>query len=266
MKLEKAFATTATVAKHQNKEARSCLLDPKKSVWLGHWDSIGALTLIFTAAWTPVEVAFVPPPTDWRDGLFLANRLIDVYFAVDMALQFFLLVPRPPDPVEIRVQDDEAILRNSPGGTSWEGSKFPHGAQSTRGQSARSSNTARQRMTQGEISVLYLQTWFLLDLVSVLTCLIDIIPIAMAAQSGAAGNLRMLRVLRALRLIKLARLLKSSRIYERWKSYIDLSFSAQTMITCMIKYAHAPCETPHLARPHTLRDHTPCETPRLATL
>ena len=44
----------------------------------------------------------------------------------------------------------------------------------------------------------------------------------------------MFRVLRVLRLIKLVRLLKASRIYERWRTKITLTFAQQTYANCVL--------------------------------
>ena len=82
-------------------------------------------------------------------------------------------------------------------------------------------------------------TWFLVDLVSVLTGVVDILmvtPMAQGEGTGALEQLRILRVLRVLRLVKLVRLLKTSRLLKRWQSAIALDFSTQTLLSCLITY------------------------------
>lgn len=41
---------------------------------------------------TPFEVAFLPPPTTPLEPLFIANRIIDLIFSMDIVLQFVLMV------------------------------------------------------------------------------------------------------------------------------------------------------------------------------
>jgi len=70
------------------------LIDPRDSRWIGWWDLVTSLALIFTAIITPVEVGFMADPEDrWADPLFLTNRVVDVIFMIDMTLQFRLMVP-----------------------------------------------------------------------------------------------------------------------------------------------------------------------------
>jgi len=70
------------------------LIDPRDSRWIGWWDLVTSLALIFTAIITPVEVGFMADPEDrWADPLFLTNRVVDMIFMIDMTLQFLLMVP-----------------------------------------------------------------------------------------------------------------------------------------------------------------------------
>ena len=51
------------------------------------------MALIYTAIVTPVEVAFLAPPIDrLRNGVFLANRGVDIIFIIDMLIQFRVMV------------------------------------------------------------------------------------------------------------------------------------------------------------------------------
>ena len=56
------------------------------------WDALTSLALVFTAIVTPFEVAFLPEAESPREWLWLANRLIDLIFLMDMAMQFVMMV------------------------------------------------------------------------------------------------------------------------------------------------------------------------------
>ena len=70
------------------------IIDPLKVSWPAYWDLAATLALLYTAIVTPVEVAFVQAPSgdDVYNTLFWANRVIDIIFLIDMALQFRLAV------------------------------------------------------------------------------------------------------------------------------------------------------------------------------
>lgn len=69
-------------------------IDPRTSAWIGWWDGVISIALIFTAIVTPVEVGFMSIPQDrWQDPLFLTNRGVDVIFILDLLLQFVLMYP-----------------------------------------------------------------------------------------------------------------------------------------------------------------------------
>ena len=69
------------------------IIDPRFSKTLQRWDLSTMLALLFTAAVTPVEVSFLPPPRSASEPLFLINRLVDVIFIVDLCLQFITMFP-----------------------------------------------------------------------------------------------------------------------------------------------------------------------------
>ena len=68
------------------------IIDPRSSSAIGYWDLLTSFALVFTAIVTPFEVAYLNPPSGnrWEDPLFLCNRIIDLVFISDMAIQFFL--------------------------------------------------------------------------------------------------------------------------------------------------------------------------------
>ena len=68
------------------------LIDPRTNRYIGQWDILTSIALVFTALVTPFEVSFLPPPTtDSLDVLFYVNRAVDVIFLIDMWLQFGLI-------------------------------------------------------------------------------------------------------------------------------------------------------------------------------
>ena len=67
------------------------LIDPRVSTFMGPWDLTTMLALVFTALFTPYEVAFMGPPTSFTDRVFVVNRAVDVIFIIDGILQFFLM-------------------------------------------------------------------------------------------------------------------------------------------------------------------------------
>ena len=67
------------------------LIDPRNSKFIGYWDVVTGLALVFTALVTPWEVAFAEPPKKFIESMFLFNRFVDSIFLVDMVLQFLLI-------------------------------------------------------------------------------------------------------------------------------------------------------------------------------
>ena len=64
------------------------LIDPRHSKYLGAWDALTGLALVFTALVTPFEVALLETTLD---ALFWVNRGIDVLFCFDIVKEFFLI-------------------------------------------------------------------------------------------------------------------------------------------------------------------------------
>lgn len=219
-------------AQLSRKKKSKFLLDPKNPA-LAKWDLIGGLLLVYTALVCPFEVAFLEVPDNAANARFVINRCIDVFFAIDMVIQLFIMYPlersMDVDPKQNSLKKT-GILLNQP------------------------RTTVEMVSSHRAIALHYLSGWFIIDMVSILTCLVDIIPVMQAAESAAASNihnqadvsaeadtaaieqLRILRVLRVLRLVKLIRLIKSSRILKRWQTSIALDFSTQTIISCTSSY------------------------------
>ena len=65
-----------------------------RNSWVVWWTLFSSLVLLYIAVFTPYEVAFMSPATEASDPLFVLGRIVDLVFALDMMLQFFLLVPK----------------------------------------------------------------------------------------------------------------------------------------------------------------------------
>ena len=52
------------------------------------WEVIIALALVFTASFTPFEIAFLELPQSFLDSRFLINRLVDGIFCIDVFMRF----------------------------------------------------------------------------------------------------------------------------------------------------------------------------------
>lgn len=66
----------------------SYAIDPK---WPSarRWDSLMIALLLYTAIFTPYEVAFLETELNW---LFIWNRFVDLSFTIDIVINFFLIV------------------------------------------------------------------------------------------------------------------------------------------------------------------------------
>ena len=80
------------------------------------WDPVMLLAMVFVSFVTPVEVAFIQGD-GCIDGLFIANRVVEVIFYIDMALAFRMAYF---DEKKGRwVREGRAILRNYLRGFFW---------------------------------------------------------------------------------------------------------------------------------------------------
>jgi hypothetical protein len=170
------------------------------------WDVIGGLALMYTAALTPFEVGFLPPPTRADEPLFVINRIVDCIFILDVIFAFFIMtpiVPKAGDPV---------------GKSAWE-------------------------MNPRALARNYVRGWFFLDVISIFPSIFDILPV-ISNEGPDAGGAKALRTLRALRLVKLLRLMRASRVFQRARERISLNSVTVTLIslltqTCMLTHAYA---------------------------
>ena len=179
------------------------VMHPEKNRYLGRWDVVTTLALLYTATVTPFETSFIPPtigPTAWQDPWFIANRFLDCIFGIDLFVQFFVAFQ----------------TGNDFGGRQWV-------------------------LDQSLVTRHYVTGWFSVDLLTVVVPLtFDIYLANMPSPQGtstldpsalAIERMGTFRVLRVLRLVKLVRLLRASRLFERWKSKITLNYAQQTVLT-----------------------------------
>ena len=152
---------------------KSLVVDPRVSHRLWMWDMTTALALVFTCMVTPFEVSFLVEATT---PLFVINRLIDVVFLLDIALQFCLAFPTKADFAgagSLWVTDHPTIIRH------------------------------------------YLSGWFGLDLVATLVAIFDILSFSTGdAALQRMQILRTLRVLRLAKLLRLLRGMRIFRRIE----------------------------------------------------
>ena len=196
--------------KERDRSKRFVVVPSKvKGIWM--WDVTTTVALLYTAVITPFEASFLEPtvgPISWTDGWFLANRLLDMIFFLDMLLQFVLAYEKADARKgTLWVEDRQQITRNYL--TTWfplDASTIvvPCGFDLYLAHGFDNPNTADQ---------------------------------GGGLQTGSAGvleNFTILRVLRVIRLVKLVRLVRASRVFKRWKAKIVLSYSTQTVLECVI--------------------------------
>lgn len=145
--------------------------------------------LLFTATFTPVEVAFLNSAETFVDPLFLFNRLIDLIFIFDFILNFLLMF-------ETHTMD---------------GNRWHHEPK------AIARNYLRTWFTLDLLSIVVSA----FDFIAVAEA-----GTSEDGESSGVAKLKVLRVLRILRLIKLLRLLRMSRIGKRWESKVAINYGA----------------------------------------
>ena len=181
------------------------IIDPRTSKLASSFDMSTAFALVFTVIVTPFEVSFLAP-TSSIDGLFVCNRLVDIAFLFDMAMQFFLMYPTSAATLE---------------GAKWEEDPWM-------------------------IAKAYFKGWFTIDVFSQAVSGLDWYAITQNGDSVGAGGVefskfKLLRIVRVLRLVKLARLLRASRILKRWETRVAINYGMLQIIkvgSFMMALAH----------------------------
>jgi len=81
------------------------------------------------------------------------------------------------------------------------------------------------------IAIHYIETWFVIDLVSVIP--FDYITLGIEIDPSNVSLIQSISLLRLMRLIKLVRILRASRIFARWENSISLRSSTRELITLL---------------------------------
>ena len=97
----------------ERKRMARMLIDPRTSAFVGRWDVVTALALLFTATFTPYEISFLGT-AELMSFRFFLNRVIDAIFTFDLCLNFFVMFPQQKSVVEsvYWVDDLKAIMLN----------------------------------------------------------------------------------------------------------------------------------------------------------
>ena len=187
---ERKLPSTEFMEQHRNIKERLAkeqdkmrfVFRPGHSSLLNTWDVVTFLALIYTAAFTPFEVAFLSSRDDWTawfSPLFIINRVLDVVFLTDLIFQFFISYQRSND----------TASEMDPKRDDWVDSR---------------SLIARR----------YLRGWFTFDILTLVPpAALDIYPACQPPSASGGGTVldsaSILRSLRALRLVKLLRLARA---------------------------------------------------------
>lgn len=178
-----------------SRNQRNCwVIDPRYDAWIGYWDLVTSMALIFTALVTPVEVSFLKPadiPARWTRPLFVLNRIIDSVFIFDMFLQLRVAYQAgDSNHAKLWVHDPWRIVKHY-----------------------------------------LLSRWFVLDIFSVCTSGFDFMSSGGGASS--LTGLRAVRVLRLIKLLRLLRGSRIFKRWEMRVS-INYSYLALLQITVSI--------------------------------
>ena len=203
---------------HQKQLRTRYVLVPGKTRFLVYWDVIASLALAYTAILTPFEASFLKAtfgPMALKDPWFIANRVLDIIFCIDLILQFFIAYEALNDRGEF---------------------DFVNG---------------HPKIVQRYLrSWFALDTFTIIVPASLDIYMTAIVPIVSAAdetwnpetedqeetEDGTAGGTKVLsqltlfRILRCIRLVKLVRLVRASRVFARWKARLSFTVAQVAMM------------------------------------
>ena len=228
---------------HQKQLRTRYVLVPGKTRFLVYWDVIASLALAYTAILTPFEASFLKAtfgPMALKDPWFIANRVLDIIFCIDLILQFFIAYEALNDRGEFDFVNDHPKIV--------------------------------QRYLRSWFA---LDTFTIIVPASLDIYMTAIVPIVSAAdetwnpetedreetEDGTAGGTKVLsqltlfRILRCIRLVKLVRLVRASRVFARWKARLRLrwcrsaSCCSEPFIGTRASWGSRPrCNTRHRTR------------------
>jgi len=193
-------SVTTRVQLQRRAAERRLIFRPGESPFLNWWDVAGIIVLTYTAIYTPFEVAFLPSLDTveaWTTARFLIARMIDVFFTLDLLLQFTIAYRRVDTSedghsVGVWVEDHRSIALN------------------------------------------YLSSWFWFDLLTLIPSVFDIIP-TVGEDIGSLGGAAIFRTFRILRFVKILRVARAGRVFQRWAARITLQHSTQKVIWCIVR-------------------------------
>ena len=203
---------------HQKQLRTRYVLVPGKTRFLVYWDVIASLALAYTAILTPFEASFLKAtfgPMALKDPWFIANRVLDIIFCIDLILQFFIAYEALNDRGEFGFVNDHPKIV--------------------------------QRYLRSWFA---LDTFTIIVPASLDIYMTAIVPIVSAAdetwnpetedreetEDGTAGGTKVLsqltlfRILRCIRLVKLVRLVRASRVFARWKARLSFTVAQVAMM------------------------------------
>jgi hypothetical protein len=171
------------------------IIDPRSSRVLPFWDGITMLALVYTALFTPYEVAFMGSPPSFTDEVFLLNRAIDFVFLVDSLLQFFLATAVSDKFGDRWITNHYAIMVHYLKG--W--------------------------FLIDVVSIAVSSIDFLL-----------VTGDEADKSQQALAQFKVLRVVRVFRLLKLVRIARSSRLIARWETQFALNYGLISLMRAML--------------------------------
>lgn len=195
------------------KSVSKSTINPRSRVLVA-WDFMLIVCLVYVALMVPFDVVFMEDGE--TDELFWVNRVVDVFFVLDMVVQCFL---RDLDARGKYMMGRGAIAQECASRAGCVALlSFPA---AVRG--AAPVLTAATRCAD-------LRGWFWVDLVSVLP--FEVLGVLL--NSEAAETLQLVRLVRLFRLFKLLRVLRASRLYARWEASLPVTYGTVGLLKFML--------------------------------
>merc|ERR1711959_1964 len=76
----------------------------------------------------------------------------------------------------------------------------------------------------------YLETWFLIDLLSIL----PFDSLGLLLNSPSLQKMKFMKVVRLMRLLKLVRVFKASRVFKRWETRVAINYSKLALVKFIV--------------------------------
>ena len=153
-------------------------------------------------SFTPYEVAYLEAPSTWEeagsDVSFLLNRIVDLLFVADLAMQFVLMYQ----------------LESGLDGVKWidEPKQIVY------------------TYLKGWFAIDFFST------LPSLADIVPLFLASEGGDSNLASRFKAVRVIRCARLAKLMRLLRASRMFKRWETRISINYSLLSLCKALVFY------------------------------